>query len=256
MAPKVRWVLAAGRAVARAVVPTACPGCGLPDVRWCEACAAPWWEEPFRSEAAAGRLSIEGRPALPVWSVCRLEGPAHLMVAAWKDGGRRDLDRFFAATAERAALALAPAFRLAVAVVPVPPHRRSVRARGVDLTLALARAVAAGLSDTGLSPAGGGPGVARLLVNRGGESRRRGDRARWANAIRGLHAVEGGVWPTTVILVDDVITTGRASPGRVTSSRAAESLWWGLSPWPRRRRAADRDLRPVGKAHLTNTVGR
>jgi predicted amidophosphoribosyltransferase len=125
------------------------------------------------------------------------------MVGAWKGGSRRDLDLFFAAAAERAAFTLASVLRLVEGVVPIPPHRRSVRARGIDLTMLLARAVASGLSGAGRHPE-----VARLLVNRGEESRARGDRARWINATHGLQAAERVAFPEVVFLVDDVITTG------------------------------------------------
>ena len=59
----------------------ACAGCGTPDVPWCEECEAPWWEEPRRSEGSAPRLDALD-PALPVWAVTVLDGPAHVTVAA------------------------------------------------------------------------------------------------------------------------------------------------------------------------------
>ena len=200
-------------AIARVVVPVACPGCGLEDVRCCEECAAPWWEEPFRSESGAPRLAIEGRVALPVWSIAPLKGAAHLMVGAWKDGGRRDLDLFFFDAERRAAATIAPALVVAEALVPIPPHRRSLRSRGLDLTALLARAAAEGFASTGHSVV-----VERLLLNRGYDSRSLADRERWINATRGIGL--RGVPPraTTVALVDDVITTG------ASLARASEVL--------------------------------
>ncbi|MBN2176664.1 MAG: ComF family protein [Demequinaceae bacterium] len=201
------------RALARTVVPIACPGCGLEDLRWCEECAASWWEAPFRSESGAPRLDIEGRATLPVWSVAPLLGSSHLMVSAWKDGGRRDLDPFFSDAIRRAARELAPALSAGDVIVPVPPHRRSVRSRGLDLTAMLALAAAEGFAAAGRSIP-----VERLLVNRGYESRALGDRERWLNAGRGIRAREGSSRAMAAVLVDDVVTTG------ASLARASEVL--------------------------------
>ncbi len=190
-------------AIARSVVPVVCPGCGLEDVLCCEECAAPWWEAPFRSELGAPRLAVEGRVTLPVWSIVPLEGAVHLMVGEWKDGGRRDLDPFFADAERRAAATLASALAAVQAIVPIPPHRRSLRSRGLDLTALLATAAAEGLASAGQSVV-----VERLLMNRGYESRSLADRERWINAVRGIRARDVPSRVTTVALVDDVITTG------------------------------------------------
>ncbi len=161
------------------------------------------------------------------------------MVAAWKDGKRRDLDPFFFDAAKRAADALAPALAKAEAIVPVPPHRRSVRARGRDLTAELASAVAEGLAGAGV-PAG----VERLLENRGAESRALADRGRWANANRGIQARPGRAaartTACTALLVDDVVTTG-ASLARASAVLEAlgiavvGAVTLAATPPPRRR---------------------
>ncbi len=193
---------AAATDLARALVPVVCPGCGLPDVRWCDDCAASWWEEPFRSEDAAGRLDVVGRAPLPVWSIAPLAGPCHLMVAAWKDGARRDLDAFFAAAMGRAAASLAPALAPVTVVVPVPARPASTRRRGADLPRLLASAASAALGSS--TP---GPPVVRCLRHRGRESRGLGVRDRWRSGAAGIEAAKaprGGV----ALLVDDVVTTG------------------------------------------------
>lgn len=210
IAPAIRSIARGATDLARLVVPVACPGCGLHDVRWCDECAAPWWEPPVRWESAAPRLDISGRPALPVWAISELAGGNHAMVVAWKDGGRRDLDRFFAEAVERAAMVIAPALAGAlppdlvggVAVVPVPARSSSTRRRGIDLPALLARAAAQGLSRSGVDA-----DVRPVLAIGRGEQRGASARQRWRQA--GSLRVKRDVGePALALLVDDVMTTG------------------------------------------------
>ncbi|WP_234988167.1 ComF family protein [Demequina sp. NBRC 110056] len=191
--------------LARLAVPVSCPGCGLADARLCQDCAAPWWEEPMRVETCAPRLLVDGQGTLPVWAVAPLVGAVGGTVAAWKDGHRRDLDRWVAAAMTRAAVAIAPALLddglIRVAVVPAPARRASTRRRGADLPLLLARGVARGLAAEGvhgdLEPA--------LRIG-AGESRGSSARGRWRDAQRAVRCVRRPTSP--VLLVDDVLTTG------------------------------------------------
>ncbi len=201
--------------VAGVVVPVVCPGCGRADVRWCDDCEAPWWEAPFRSESGAGRLDVPGRAPIPVWSIAPLVGPVSLMVGAWKDGARRDMDRFFGEAMTRAVAHLAPALAPVTIVVPVPARSSSTRRRGIDLPAVLARAAASGLAGEGRAAP-----VVPCLRNAGAESRRLGVRGRWTGAAAGIRAssVPGG---QTALLVDDVVTSG-ASLAR--SCRALERV--------------------------------
>lgn len=202
----------------RLVLPVACAGCGTPDVPWCEECEAPWWEEPRRSEGSAPRLDALD-PALPVWAVTVLDGPAHVTVAAWKDGGRRDLDARLAAAMARAAAAVAPALGAAVAggagplgVVPCPARAAHTSRRGVDLPGLLAAGAVRGLGQRGVEAR-----VRPLLRPARGSSRGAGDRERWrASAPVATRALAGP--PAPVVLVDDVLTTG------ATLARAVAAL--------------------------------
>jgi predicted amidophosphoribosyltransferase len=192
----------AAATVARAIVPVVCPGCGLPDVRWCGDCAAVWWEPPFRCESGAGRLEVLGRASLPTWSIAPLGGPPHLMVGAWKDGGRRDLDPFFRDAMIRAVTSLAGALVPITVVVPVPARPRSTRRRGVDLPGLLADAAA-----SALARANGSGLAARALRNSGHEARGLDSRARWFGSAIDLKPGSAPVG-RTALLVDDVVTTG------------------------------------------------
>ena len=200
--------------VSRIVVPVECPGCGTVDVQWCEECAAQWWQQPLRSESSAGRLGLVVGSSLPVWAIASLEGSAHAMVAAWKDGGRRDLDRFFARRMSNAAAAIANHLVTASwLVVPLPARSASTARRGVDLPGMLAHAAAEGLRSTGVDA------VAAPLLQAGGRDQRsQGVRARWRNAqglalrysaLRGLGAQRS----RPVLIVDDVVTTGASIAG-------------------------------------------
>jgi len=132
------------------------------------------------------------------------------MVVAWKDGGRRDLDRLFSDAVERAAASIAPALdsrrfggsHAPVAVVPVPARAASTRARGIDLPGLLADAAAAGLASAGVAAS-----VRPVLAIGRGEQRGASARQRWRQAAS--MRVERTVGPPAVaLLVDDVMTTG------------------------------------------------
>lgn len=193
----------AGADLARLVVPVECAGCSRVDVRLCEDCAIPWWEAPLRVESTAPRLDVDGEPPLPVWAVALLDGPVESMVRAWKDGARRDLDRWFAAAMKRSAGSISEhlADLPELTVVPAPARAASTRRRGVDLPAVLARGVAAGLEESGHTVGR----VNALRIGRG-ESRGRSARARWRGAHGGVRAVKEVAGP--VLLVDDVVTTG------------------------------------------------
>ncbi|MFW2513130.1 ComF family protein [Demequina sp. SO4-13] len=201
--------------LARLVVPVECAGCGEVDVRLCPDCAAPWWERPVRVESGAPRLDVDGSPALPVWAVAALDGAAESVMRAWKDGSRRDLDRWLAGTVLLASRRIGPELLgpdfvgsvpsalvpATVTVVPAPARAASTRRRGVDLPELLAQGVAAGLSEGGVSAA-----VTNALRIGGSESRGRSARARWRGARGAVTVRKRVVGP--VVLVDDVVTTG------------------------------------------------
>lgn len=232
----VALAVAVARDLVRLVVPVACAGCGLADVPWCDACAAHLHGPPVRRDHGAGRLDLlEGRTLLPVLAPAAFAGPVRHAVTAWKDGGRADLDRPFAAALRRTGRHLggaadrggsdpsvpsasrpsgrrAPASQAgarrvagAVLVVAVPSSAAARRRRGRAPVDVLAGAVAAGLRDVGVEARraaplvrAAGPDLAGLGARARGAALVGRVRVRRARAVRGRE----------VVLVDDVLTTG------------------------------------------------
>lgn len=204
----VRLVLAAWRDLVRLVLPVACAGCGCPDVLWCDTCDATLHGTAVRRDHGAGRLDLlDGGTLLPVWAPAVYAGPVRHAVAAWKDGGRSDLGRPFAAAARRTGRVAARYLDTAapVLVVAVPSTAQARRRRGAAPVDGLAAAVAAGMRDGGVDAAparplvrSGGPDLAGLTA-----------RARGAALVGRVHVRRrAAVAGRAVLLVDDVLTTG------------------------------------------------
>jgi predicted amidophosphoribosyltransferase len=191
----------AARALAAAVVPPLCAACGRscrPEAVICGRCA--------RRLAVAEPLTGKGPPGLDrAWSSAAHEGVARDLVAALKF---RRLLPVAALMAERIEW-LAPAHLLSGAIVPVPPAALRLRHRGFDPTGELAAALAA-LLDAPLEP---------CLVRRGGGrqvGRRRADRIAHPPRIQTRCTA-----PRSVLLVDDVLTTGATLTACAQALRAA-----------------------------------
>ncbi|WP_435736668.1 ComF family protein [Cellulosimicrobium sp. PMB13] len=196
--------------VARLALPVACPACRTPDVRWCSPCLAALSAPPWRCEATAPRLDrLDDVGPLPVWALADYAGGLRDVVVAWKDRGRADLDAPLRAAARRAGERLRPVLAPAgpVLVAAAPTSRAARRARGRDPVAGLADAFAAGLAAPARS--------ARLLVQRGRArdqvglgSRARGDRLRAVELARAPRVRRVLRPAPSVLLVDDVLTTG------------------------------------------------
>lgn len=174
--------------LAAVLVPPLCAACGRgcrPEAVVCNRCG--------RRLAAAEPLLGKGPPGLDrAWASAPHEGVARDLVAALKF---RRLLPVAGLMAERVHW-LAPAHLLSGAIVPVPASPTRLRRRGFDPAAELAAALAERL-ETEPRP---------CLRRRGGArqvGRRRADRLGHPPRIEALAAA-----PRSVLLVDDVLTTG------------------------------------------------
>lgn len=208
------WLVDGWTALAGAVLPVECAGCGLPDVGLCPSCREPL-------AGAAG--PVPAPPAVgcpPVTAVTRYAGPARAVLVAWKDHGRHDVAPVLAvALAEALGQSVSPA--VAPLLVPVPSARRAVRRRGEDVVAALARRSAVLLRAQGRDVT-----VASVLrpARRVRDQSGLGARERAEN-LAGAFRVAGPavVRRRTCVLVDDVVTTGStlAEAARVLAGAGA-----------------------------------
>ncbi|MDR2702853.1 MAG: ComF family protein [Cellulomonadaceae bacterium] len=202
--------------LARLVVPVACPGCGLRDERLCEACAV-WLRGPLRRvEAQVPRLDdLSGRPSLPVWALGSYEGPARGMVVAYKDKGREDLAKVFAAALRTAITSPSGRELLGAkvgAVVPMPSSRKAQRERGRSHLTPLAAQVA---KELGAKP------IHLLRKDTGRDQVGLGARARGSAQVSVRNSIHRVPARTPVLLFDDIVTTGATlAAARVALTKA------------------------------------
>lgn len=170
-----------------------CPGCREPGWGLCAACSA---RLRARDEVVWDSGGVSGRAAAEyaaLWRSC---------LVTYKERRAWALSRPLGAALAWAAAGHLPEEGGAVCLVPVPSTRATVRERGEDVTLRLARAAASALRGAGVDAR-----VERALA----QARRVADQAgldvdarerNLAGSMRG----RGGVAP--VIVVDDIVTTG------------------------------------------------
>jgi predicted amidophosphoribosyltransferase len=213
-------------------LPDGCVGCAAPGRALCGGCgsqltgpAHPAWPTPVP----------EGLP--PPWAVTDYAGPARAAVLAHKEEGRRALGVPLGAalaTAAGAAIGTAAGAAIGAAaepalLVPAPSRPAAVRARGDDPTRRLARHAAAVLRRAGV-PVRVVPALrgARGLADQAGLDA--ADRA--ANLARALRVVAGGEWLVagrSVVVVDDVVTTGATLAECARALRAAGAVVVGAA---------------------------
>jgi predicted amidophosphoribosyltransferase len=170
------------------IAPPLCAACG----RSCRA-EAVLCTRCSRGLAAARPIAAGGPQGIDrVWSSASHDGVPRALVSSLKF---RRLLPVAEVMAERIHW-LVPAHLLGGAVVPVPPAQARMRRRGFDPAAELAAALSARLEVEALS----------CLARRGSGhqvGRRRAERIRFPPRIEAISAV-----PRSVLLIDDVLTTG------------------------------------------------
>ena len=215
------WLAALEEALA-GVLPVGCVGCGRGGERLCHRCLQPWTATPLEVGLIAGRRPRYWPDDLTGAAATGYHGPARRAVVAWKDEARHDLGPVFAQALARSlevAVAGLPPSRTArgVVLVPVPSAPRAVRRRGADVLRELATDTARVLRRRGL------PVEVVAALRHGG---RVGDQAalnvaaRQAN-VSGRFRCAADLRGATVVVVDDVVTTGASSAEGVRVLRAA-----------------------------------
>jgi predicted amidophosphoribosyltransferase len=206
------------------VLPQPCAGCGAPGSLLCPAC------EPRL--AAAARLSLPSPvpPGLPPpWAIAPYAGPVRQLIVAHKERGLTGLARPLGAALAHAAFAAADSADVGppTFLVPVPSSRASVRRRGRDPTLMIAREAAKAAARRA-KDAGGETATRRQVscVQALQHRRRVADQAgltataRSANLTGALQA-RLDLRGVRVIVVDDVVTTGATLTEAARALRAA-----------------------------------
>lgn len=185
-------------------LPLECGGCSSPGVRWCGSCAEGFAAEPVR-------LRPRVDPGVPVWSLGTYAGSRRQAVIASKEHGRRDLSSplglalAFALSRLRELGELDPPELAPLDLVPAPSRRSAARRRGGDPVRRFVGCAASALAPERVAVAAAlqmGRGV-RDSVGLGADERRRNLAGRVS--LGRTAQIRPGA---TVVLVDDVVTTG------------------------------------------------
>lgn len=183
------------------VLPGACTGCGTAGPVLCPGCGLALAGPP---RPARPHPAPSGLP--PSYAVAAYAGMVRTLLLAYKEEGVVTLGEPLGAALAGAVAAAAGADRLAL--VPVPSTRRARRARGDDVVARLARVAARRLRADGRTA---------TVVTALAHARPVADSARLtaaqratnlAGAFRLRHRAEVVLGGHTVVVVDDLITTG------------------------------------------------
>ncbi len=190
------------RAMTELAMPVRCAGCARPGAPWCALCRAAVAQLPKAGRAGPTPVPI-GFPR--TWASAPFEGAVRRAIVAYKDEGRRDLAAVLAPLLREAVVGAVGATRGTAAhglwLVAVPSSSKARVRRGDAPLEALARRAASGVDGLVLAPWA-------LALGRGVADQARLDhRARAANLSRAMCADPASAG-RTVVLVDDVVTTG------------------------------------------------
>lgn len=208
-----RWASFAGEALCEALWPTRCVLCDRPGSVLCDDCraalpycdqwrACPRCGSPFGlvqcdlcNPVMLGRIGRTDLPFAGCASALLFDDRAGHVVRQFKDGGEQRLARVMGELMARAM----PLAWDADAVTFVPASKAALSRRGFDHGRLLGQAVADAL---------GLPCVDALERPQARDQRTLSARGRIRNQGRGLQAKGGASLPGSLLLVDDVLTTG------------------------------------------------
>lgn len=179
------------------IMPVSCVACDAPGRTLCRGCALALAPRPQERRVAGG---------LQVWSALEYGGPVAAVLRALKEEGRTGLVRELA-PALRAVLQEAARGAGEVVAVPVPTSRAAMRRRGYRVAELLTRR------------AGAVPLPALSMSRSTADQRALGRDERHGNVAGSLRA--RGVAGRTVVIVDDVVTTGATLTEACRALRAA-----------------------------------
>lgn len=181
-----------------------CPGCGAPGLRVCANCAD--------ALQAMTRVQQVWRPELPglppIWVAARYGPPLDALLVAHKDAGAWYLAGLLGGLVARSAGALAE--REPALLAPVPSDPVAVRTRGYDHARSLAQAAAVRL----------GWQCAPLLT-RGGRAIDQVGQGRDERLDAQAGTMRARPGSQTVVVLDDIVTTGATCAEAVRALRAA-----------------------------------
>lgn len=223
-----RYGEAASTALAETLWPTRCAVCDLPGDVLCPTCRRSlpyldWWRACPRCGAPFGRVQCSECNTVTMAAMNRSEPPYDACASAvvyndmtarivrtWKDAGER---RLVETMAELMAPVVPPAWRAErPVVVPMPATGSALRRRGFDHGAELSAALAARLR---LSV------VSLLARPRSLDQRALTRRDRIRNMEHRFRPLPGATAPASVLLVDDVYTTGATLFAASDALRAA-----------------------------------
>jgi len=236
------------RALADLLLPRTCAGCGVPGADVCPRCRR-WLGAP---RLAAPRRPPPGLP--PTVAAGPYDGPVRPVVLAFKEHGRAELARPLGAALALAVTVLLsvlpdPVAGRPVLLVPVPSSPAAVQRRGRDHVRELARSAAGELRAAGV-PARALPVLRRRRGTRDSAGLDAGERRRNLAGRFAPRPLRRGVPGGTLVLVDDVVTSG------ATLTEAARALAAMLSAAGPGSAAHPAELLPVVAAVVAATPRR